>query len=1168
MLPTNVMSFMKKMVTNEQVGPGGTDQGDSGTTLSKLRQTLSSSLNAAQDKVTKLNTATSRQCDIVTSLSETTLQDSSNTTAPIQNTITPPKGETGKQPGRLGNCRVCLKSFKPDDYSRVCYECHQKVCEDCASYSKLDENQDENTWRCSICRRKLQSRAQPVLSQNSTDSLLDVPVLEALQRRHSDVKIGSANSGAHPANQGLAPPRSPELRRHSDVSPASLKELEKAVLKVKSEQRGGGGLDWNQNNNSTSNNNNTNSNNNHSSHRKSSGSPGSTRVPSPSVEKRSENNNWDSRLKPGHLDADVEGDEHDDSEHKIRRGSKAGTTRRRKSRAVVTKQHSYDDEIKTNSQAQSATNPQAPPSSHELSLGSSVQFSRRASAYDVFNRDSSNPIMPPAQGRRASCRQPTTQDTDDPSLLKSSIISDPSGPTLGSGLDEERRTRRRGSQLPDIAAIKAGLHQQRAGDSILPRASISNIAPPRLGGTTDDQPPVVVAPPVLRQPSVTAGEDIKIVIHDVDYDSSFNNRQVSKRRVVLRRDVSDMAHRTRGFGMRVVGGKMGPDGRLFAYIVWTVPGGPAEKGGLQQGDKVLEWCGVGLTDRSFEEVCSIMDRTGDVAELLVEHGADLRMCDLLDEPMPGSARKNSGDALGLQLVEADGSPASPTRRKLPKTPEQLAKERQVSGRIQLQVYYNDEKNEIVVSVLAADDLATRDESCGYGNLPEAYVQLRLLPFTGDMNCMKTEIAEPATNPIWNKTVDVANVSGDQLLDKTIEVTLWDSKPDKEQVFLGETTIELQKALIDDRPVWYRLEDPRQLRGGGGANKSPRGSIQGDANNRGLQKRDTNRSMSEDRESEADLGEGLSLLHPDHAYLSGSRRGSSQSEQLEVETYQLNKDFSRSLPGSRRSSLLSGQEKNETADPDIPPATYSKSRRRSSCTPRQDPDEILRNLKAVKGELMSQKGRSMSICAESTKRLLRRGSTRKGRKESCIELSSNAPPIIAGASKHSPLDEDEDYTSLVKLGPGQIQPRGYRLVPGGYIELKIGLILTKGQLEVEVISARGIPPSDPQPDTYVKTYLRDRDNDRWIQKRKTRVVRNSTEPAYKQTLKYNGNELSDRSLLVMLWERQKGFEHNQGMGGAEIALNSVVNSKVNSTLSVGWYPLFPIHTLGSDSNDSP
>lgn len=83
--------------------------------------------------------------------------------------------------------------------------------------------------------------------------------------------------------------------------------------------------------------------------------------------------------------------------------------------------------------------------------------------------------------------------------------------------------------------------------------------------------------------------------------------------------------------MRVVGGKTGADGKLFAHIVWTVPGGPAEKGGLQQGDKILEWCGMSLVDRSFEEVCSIMDRTTDIAELLVEHASDFRMCDLLED---------------------------------------------------------------------------------------------------------------------------------------------------------------------------------------------------------------------------------------------------------------------------------------------------------------------------------------------------------------------------------------------------------------------------------------------------------------------------------------------------------------------------------------------------------
>lgn len=100
------------------------------------------------------------------------------------------------------------------------------------------------------------------------------------------------------------------------------------------------------------------------------------------------------------------------------------------------------------------------------------------------------------------------------------------------------------------------------------------------------------------------------------------------------------------------------------------------------------------------------------------------------------------------------------------------------------------------------------------------------------------------------------------------------------------------------------------------------------------------------------------------------------------------------------------------------------------------------------------------------------------------------------------------------------------------------------------------------DTYVKTYLRD--GDRWLQKRKTRVVRHSSDPEYRQTLRYSACDVLGRSLLVMLWERQKGFEHNQGLGGAEVALDKIQMTH----LTTGWYPLFPIHSLGSDSNDSP
>lgn len=62
------------------------------------------------------------------------------------------------------------------------------------------------------------------------------------------------------------------------------------------------------------------------------------------------------------------------------------------------------------------------------------------------------------------------------------------------------------------------------------------------------------------------------------------------------------------------------------------------------------------------------------------------------------------------------------------TQEQMAREKAVSGRVQLQVFYHDERHELVVSVLAADDLPSREDT-GYGALPEAFLKLRLLPVT-------------------------------------------------------------------------------------------------------------------------------------------------------------------------------------------------------------------------------------------------------------------------------------------------------------------------------------------------------------------------------------------------------------------------------------------------------
>lgn len=48
------------------------------------------------------------------------------------------------------------------------------------------------------------------------------------------------------------------------------------------------------------------------------------------------------------------------------------------------------------------------------------------------------------------------------------------------------------------------------------------------------------------------------------------------------------------------------------------------------------------------------------------------------------------------------------------------------GRVQIQVWYEAERKELVVSVLAADNLCVREDT-GHGTPPEAYAKLTLVP---------------------------------------------------------------------------------------------------------------------------------------------------------------------------------------------------------------------------------------------------------------------------------------------------------------------------------------------------------------------------------------------------------------------------------------------------------
>ncbi|XP_045127949.1 mucin-12-like isoform X10 [Portunus trituberculatus] len=409
-----------------------------------------------------------------------------------------------------------------------------------------------------------------------------------------------------------------------------------------------------------------------------------------------------------------------------------------------------------------------------------------------------------------------------------------------------------------------------------------------------------------RQSSVTEGETIRIVIHDVDIDHRKDGAQeTGRRRVKIMRDMSDAAHRTRGLGMRVVGGKVGPDGHLFAYVVWTVPGGPAEAAGVVQGDKVLEWNGVGLTDHSFEEVCSIMEEEvhpqDETVHLLIEHSNDLRSLDYGDEHSAlVQQKKGSLEGRSPSEGENDLAQSLTSRRKLPRIPGDLMRD-PVSGKLQVQLWYDQDKSHLIVTVVSAHDLRFRDTAT-YGP-PEAFVCLRLYPFS-DSKMYSTGVAEPSCKPLWNSSFIWESLAGDSLLGLTLEISVWDYISHTENGFLGETLIDLRHAYLDERPTWYRLQERRSR----SANATPRGSIVSYDFSVPSVRRPSVRSGSgtwndgeDSRNSSLDSG----LLHPDLAWRdsrSPSRRGSSLSEQAENEVYQLSRSYPHSLPQSRRSSV--------------------------------------------------------------------------------------------------------------------------------------------------------------------------------------------------------------------------------------------------------------------------
>lgn len=274
--------------------------------------------------------------------------------------------------------------------------------------------------------------------------------------------------------------------------------------------------------------------------------------------------------------------------------------------------------------------------------------------------------------------------------------------------------------------------------------------------------------------------------------------------------------------------------------------------------------------------------------------------------------------------------------------------------------------------IKVDEINMKQQPKKKENLPK----LKFHAFRYNGHVERTEVSAPTQNPIWNATLTFPNVKSDELLKRYVEIELWDMVPHAEFVCLGCCTVDIQKALLDDGAIWCRLEEqndtvnsqmnfsldsvnnakissfrPVTLEvskdGSCSGSSWSRSQDLGHSVNRLHRGEHMRSSSSDDVDS---IGEPTSLLHPDHAWTTGSRRGSSQSEQLNVEQYQLSKDYSHSLPGSRRSSFQDSQGNNNNSDSNIFNSLCLTGRRRSSCTRRDPHDEFPKPHKGSKSKL--------------------------------------------------------------------------------------------------------------------------------------------------------------------------------------------------------------------------
>ncbi|XP_076017046.1 regulating synaptic membrane exocytosis protein 1-like isoform X2 [Genypterus blacodes] len=255
-------------------------------------------------------------------------------------------------------------------------------------------------------------------------------------------------------------------------------------------------------------------------------------------------------------------------------------------------------------------------------------------------------------------------------------------------------------------------------------------------------------------------------------------------------------------GLKVVGGRVTESGRLGAFITKVKKGSLADiVGHLRAGDEVLQWNGKLLPGATMKEVYNIIleSQAEPQVELVVSRpiGDIPRIPDTSHPPLE-STGSSSFESQKMERPSLNVlSPSSPGM--LRDAPQQMPGQLSVS----VKLWYDKVGHQLIVNVMQAVELSLRPD----GRPRSPYVKMYFLPDRSDKSKRRTKTVKKTSEPKWNQTFVYTHVHRRDFRNHMLELTVWDQprSPEEDSMFLGEILIELETALLDDKPHWYPLQ---------------------------------------------------------------------------------------------------------------------------------------------------------------------------------------------------------------------------------------------------------------------------------------------------------------------------------------------------------------------------